>query len=402
MPYYTCRLAAEDGRVLSRNVLAPSPGECRKLFEAEGFGVLSVSRDWKKIQVNVAVFGKKIRDRDFILFNQELMALIKSGYPILKSIETIAGRMKNVPFQELLQKVGADIRAGKSLSEAFQPHENRFSTVYIAALMAGEKSGNLPGTIGRYIEYAKTITRTRSRIRSALVYPTMLIAFSLLLMTLLITFVLPKFATFYQGFQAELPGITRALIFLALGFRKYFLLVLFAAALLVLAFLRARKKPGFRVSLDKLKLKVPFGGPIMWESGISLFSRTLGLLLEAGISLLSAVGIACQAVPNRFLVKNLRSLPEAIKNGQALTDSLAATSVFPGLALDMIRIGETSANLQGMLGEVSDFYDERIRAKIETLVSLIEPVVIILMALIVAGMLLSVYLPIFNIIRIAR
>jgi type IV pilus assembly protein PilC len=402
MPYYTCRLAGEDGRLLSRSVLAPSPGDCRKLFEAEGYGVLSVTRDWRKLRIDVTVFGKKIRDRDFILFNQELMALIKSGYPILKSIETIAGRMKNVHLKELLQKVEADIRAGKSLSESFQPFESQFSTVYLASLMAGEKSGNLPGTIGRYVEYARTIARTKSRIRSALVYPTLLISFSLILMSILMTFILPRFATFYQGFQAEMPWITRALISVALGFRKYVLLILLVAVLLVLVFIRNRRKEDFRVALDRLKLRLPIGGIIWWESGISLFSRTLGLLLEAGISLLSAVGIACQAVPNMYILKNMRGLQDSIKNGQGLTDSLAGTGVFPGMALDMVRIGETSANLQGMLGDVADFYDERIRAKIDTLVSLIEPVVIIFMALIVAGMLLSVYLPIFNIIRIVR
>jgi type IV pilus assembly protein PilC len=402
MPYFTCRLAGEDGRLMARNVLAPSPEECRKLFEAEGYCVLSVARDWKKLRIDFNLFGKKIRDRDFILFNQELMALIKSGYPILKSVETIAARMKNIHLKELLQKVEADVRAGKSLSESFQPHEDQFSTVYIASLMAGEKSGNLPGTIGRYVEYAKTVSRTKARIRSALVYPTLLITFSLILMGILINFILPRFASFYQGFQAEMPWITRALLFVALGLRRNILLILLVVIVLLLTCIRYRKKEEVRVAMDKLKLRIPFGGNIWWESGVSLFSRTLGLLLEAGISLLSAVGIACQAVPNRFLVRNTRGLQDAIKNGQGLTDSMAGTGVFPGMALDMIRIGETSANLQGMLGDVADFYDERIRAKIDTLVSLIEPVVIIFMALIVAGMLLSVYLPIFNIIRIVR
>ena len=135
---------------------------------------------------------------------------------------------------------------------------------------------------------------------------------------------------------------------------------------------------------------------------MSLFSRTLSLLLEAGISLLSAIGIACQAVPNTFLVRSMKGVPDSIKNGLSLTESLAGTAVFPGLALDMVRIGEHSANLQGMLAEVADFYDERIRARIDTLVSLIEPIVIIFMGLVVAGMLLAVYLPIFNIIRVAR
>jgi type IV pilus assembly protein PilC len=389
MPYYICRLAGEDGRFLSRSVLAASPDECRKLYESEGFCVLSVARDWKKIQVQARLFGKKVRDKDFILFNQELMALIRSGYPILKSIETIAVRVKNIHLKEILLKVESDIRSGKSLSEAFLPYEDTFSKVYTASLMAGEKSANLAGTIGRYI-------------RSALIYPTLLMVFSFILVGVLINFILPRFATFYQDYQAEMPAITTALISFAMAVRRNLLFILLFLAALFLTFLRLRKNEEAQVAFDKFKLRIPYGRTLWRESGVSLFSRTLGLLLEAGISLLSVIGIACQAVPNKFLVRSMKGVPDSIKNGQSLTESLARTAVFPGLALDMVRIGEASANLQGMLAEVADFYDERIRARIDTLVSLIEPIVIIFMGLVVAGMLLAVYLPIFNIIRVAR
>jgi type IV pilus assembly protein PilC len=400
MPYYICRLTGEDGRLLSRSVLAASPDECRKLYESEGLCVLSVARDWKKLQVRL--FGKKVRDKDFIFFNQELMALIRSGYPILKSIETIAGRVKNIHLKELLLKVEADIRSGKALSEAFLPYEDMFSKVYTASLMAGEKSANLAGTIGRYVQYAKIVSQTKSKIRSALIYPTLLIIFSFILVGVLINFILPRFATFYQDYQAEMPAITTALISFAMAVRRNLVFILLFFALLFLAFLRFRKNKEAQVAFDKFKLSIPYGKTLWRESGVSLFSRTLGLLLEAGISLLSAIGIACQAMPNKFLVRSMKGMSDSIKNGQSLTESLAATEVFPGLALDMVRIGETSANLQGMLAEVADFYDERIRARIDTLVSLIEPIVIIFMGLVVAGMLLAVYLPIFNIIKIAR
>jgi type IV pilus assembly protein PilC len=400
MPYYICRLAGEDGRLLSRSVLAASPDECHKLYESEGFCILSVARDWKKIRVRP--FGKKIRDKDFILFNQELMALIRSGYPILKSIETIAGRAKNIHLKELLLKIEADIRSGKSLSEAFLPYEDMFSKVYTASLMAGEKSANLAGTIGRYVQYAKIVSQTKSKIRSALIYPTLLIIFSFILVGVLINFILPRFATFYQDYQAEMPAITTALISFAMAVRRNLVFILLFFALLFLVFLRFRKNEEAQVAFDRFKLKIPYGRTLLRESSVSLFSRTLGLLLEAGISLLSAIGIACQAMPNKFLVRSMKGMPDSIKNGQSLTESLAATAAFPGLALDMVRIGETSANLQGMLAEVSDFYDEMIRTRINTLVTLIEPIVIIFMGLIVAGMLLAVYLPIFNIIRVAR
>lgn len=402
MPHFFCRLATEEGRTLSQSFFAPSHKECRAHFEAEGFCVLSIKKDWKRISIPSFPFERKIKDKDFIMFNQEFVALIKAGYPILKSIEIIVARIKNVHLKEILMKVENEIRAGKSLSEAFAPHEKNFSTVYIAALMAGERSGNLASTISRFIDYAKVVSKTKSRIRSALTYPTLLLVFSFLLLAVLINFILPRFSAFYADFEAQLPGITRGLIAFSLAMRGQLPLLIVFIFLLFLIYFQIRKREKTLVLLDRFKLKIPYGRFIWLESGISLFCRTLSLLLGGGISLLSAVGIARQAVPNKFLIQRLKRLPEHIKNGESLSESLAKSGFFPLLALDMIRIGETSANLEGMLIDVADVYDERIQGKIDTFVTLVEPIIIIFMGLIVAVMLLSVYLPIFNIISVTR
>jgi len=402
MPYFSCRFAGENGRVLTRGMLATSAAECRKILEGEGLLVLSVRRDWKAVQSESIRFGRKIKDKDFILFNQEMVAMIKSGYPILRSLETISARLKNVYLKELLAKVADEVKLGKALSEAFLPYEKQFGTVYTASLMAGERSGNLAGAVTRYIQYAKVVSQTRSRIRSALAYPTLLIIFAFILFGILVNFILPRFSNFYRDFEAQLPAITRLLMSISMAVSTHWYVVPLAAVALTLFVLDRRKKPDFRVRMDRLKLGIPVGKGIWLESSVSVFSRTLGLLLEAGITLLQAVGIAIQAIPNAHLSRELREVPESIKNGAGLADSLALTEALPPLALDMVRIGESSANLPGMLGDVADFYDDRIRVKIDTLVSLIEPVVIIVMGLVVAGMLLAIYVPIFNVIRIAR
>jgi type IV pilus assembly protein PilC len=400
MPYYLCRIAGEDGRVESRSVLATAAQECRRTFESEGLLVLSVRRDWNKLG-NLGL-GRQVKQRDIILFNQELVAMIKAGYPILKSLESISGRSKNVHLREILIDVAGEVRKGKALSEAFLPYEKIFTPIFTASLMAGEKGGNLPASIGRYIQYAKMVNQTRSRIKSAMTYPTVLIVFSFILMSILMNFVIPRFADFYKSYETQLPGITRFIMGLATTLSHIWYLIAAAIVAAAVAFLRLRRRPDFRYQMDRFKLRVPFGRTIWVESGISLFSRTLGLLLEAGISLLTAIGIAIQAVPNAWMVRRMESVPDHIRNGEGLSDSLTQSGTFPPLALDMVRIGENSANLQGMLGDMADFYDERVRGKIDTLVTLVEPVVIILMGLVVAAMLLSVYIPIFNIIRVAR
>jgi len=402
MPYFLCRLATEDGRYLAQSFLASSVEDCRKHFEGEGFCILSIHKDWKKTSTPSFPFEKKIKDKDFIMFNQELVALLRAGYPILKSLELIASRAKNVHLKELLQKIEAGVRSGKALSESFAPYEKEFTKVYIAALMAGEQSGNLPGTIGRYLDYAKVIAQTRSRIRSALLYPTVLIVFALILMGILVNFILPRFTVFYADFGAQLPGVTRLIISLATGLRTATPVLLVALVILASVLPRLKKQEKVLLALEKLKLKIPYFRRIRLETAISLFSRTLSLLLEAGITLLPGLPIACQAIPNKFLMKQTRHVPEDIKNGGSLSDSLGRTGFFTPLATDMIRIGENSANLHGMLREVADVYDQRIQARIDTFVSLIEPGIIIVMGLLVALMLLAVYLPIFNIIQITK
>jgi len=402
MPYFLCRLATEEGRILSQTLLAPSLEECRRHFESEGFCVLSIKKDWTKINIRTIPFEKKIKDRDFILFNQELMALIKAGYPILKSLDIIAGRAKNIHLKELLLKIQDEIQAGKSLSEAFTPFEKDFSKVYTASLMAGEQSGNLTGSIARFIHYAKVLSQTKSRIKSALIYPSLLLFFAMALLIVLVTFILPTFAGFYEGFQADLPFISRWMMGFSLVARKGFPFLILILLLAAAGFIRMKKGEASAITLDRWKLKIPLARRIWTEMSISLFSRTLGLLLEAGIPLLAAAGVSIKAVPNKFQMQKLKGLPDHIRNGEGLSESLAKAGFFSPLSLDMIRVGETSANLDGMLREVADVYDEQVRTKIDTFVSLIEPTVIIFIGLVVAGMLLSVYLPIFNTIQIVR
>jgi len=402
MPYFLCRLAAEDGRVFTESFLATSGDECRRHFESEGFCVLSIKKEWKKQRLSSLSFEKRVKDRDFIMFNQELMALVRAGYPVLRSIEVISNRVRNPYLKEVLRKVESDIRHGKSLSESFAPFEKRFSKIYTAALMAGEQSGNLPETIGQFNEYAKVVAQTKSRIRSALIYPTLLLAFSISLLGILINFVLPNFSEFYRDFEAQLPLLTTWLISFSLFFRSHWPLWIALAVMLVVAYILLKRNEKTLLWLEKMKLKIPLGRTIWIESAISLFSRTLSLLLQAGVPLLAGVGLAFQAIPNKYLTSRTTVVPAGIKNGESLSESLAKTEFFPPLSLDMIRIGETSASLGGMLKEVAEVYNESIQAKIDTFVSLIEPIIVIFMGVLVAAMLLTVYLPIFNIIKVAR
>jgi len=402
MSSYTCRLADEAGTVLNRTFPGSSPEDCRRHFESEGFCVLSIRRERRKLGTLLRASEGKIKPRDFIMFNQEFTAMIRAGFPVLRCLEAIGGRTKNPALKSVLGRVENDIRHGKALSEAFAPFEDRFSKVYTAALMAGEISGTLPETIGQYVGYAKTVDRTGRRIRSALTYPTLIICFSIGLLFLLLNFVLPNFSSFYADFETSLPFLTSSLIAFSLFLRRNWVVWPVLAAGLVFLYWRMKRNAEMRRAWDKLKLRAPMARPLIVESAVSLFSRTLSLLLGAGASLVEAVGLASQAIPNKHLAGLMEPVPAGIRNGESFSEALGKAGFFPPMALDLVRIGESSANLGGMLRELADVTEERIQQKLDTLVSLVEPVVIILTGILVAGMLLAVYLPIFRIIQVAR
>lgn len=402
MSSYTCRIADDAGTVLRRTYPALTPEDCRRHFESEGFCVLSVRRERRKLRSLLRGSDGKIKPRDFILFNQEFTAMIRAGFPVLRCLEAIGGRTKNSALKSVLGRVENDIRHGKALSEAFAPFEDRFTKVYTAALMAGEISGTLPETIGQYVSYAKTVDRTRRRVRSAMTYPALIICFSLALLFLLLNFVLPNFSEFYADFETKLPYLTSQLIKFSLFIRRNAIIWPILAAVLVYLYWRMKRKPEMRRKWDEMKLRVPLARPLIVESAVSLFSRTLSLLLGAGASLVEAVGLASQAIPNKYLAGRMEPVPAGIRNGESFSEALGKTAFFPPMALDLVRIGESSADLSGMLRELADVTEERIQQKLDTLVSLVEPVVIILTGVLVAGMLLAVYLPMFRIIQVAR
>ncbi|NMD10739.1 MAG: type II secretion system F family protein, partial [Acidobacteria bacterium] len=317
MSSYICRIADDAGTVFRRTFPASTASDCRRHFESEGFCVLSVRRERRKIGSLLRGSEGKIKARDFIMFNQEFTAMIRAGFPVLRCLETIGGRTKNPALKNVLGRVENDIRHGKALSEAFAPFEDRFSKVYTAALMAGEISGTLPETIGQYVSYAKTIDRTARRVRAALTYPTLIICFSAGLLLLLINFVLPNFSEFYADFETSLPYLTSALIQFSLFLRRNWIIwPVLAAALVVLAW-RMKRNPDMRRRWDRLKLRVPVARSLIVESAVSLFSRTLSLLLGAGASLVDAVALASQAVPNKHLAGRMEPVPAGIRNGEA-------------------------------------------------------------------------------------
>jgi len=397
---YICKLGTSEGRVIEKVCHAVTENSARQQMADKDYFVFSV-RKKGLFAFSMGDLGrigrtrKRIKTNDFLIFNQEFTALIKAGLPILHSLGIISERMENPHFKRVLVSIRDEVESGTSLSEAFEA-QGGFSRVYTASLMAGEQSGDLVGVIRRYVDYLKIILNIRRKVVSALVYPIILVVLSVVLISIMILYVIPNFQTFYLDFDAELPLLTQMLMAVAFFFKNNILYILGAMVLFVIGLKLYDRSAAGGVAMDRISMRIPVIGPLMQRYSISQMCRTLATLLSGGIPLLLSLDVASKAIGNRLVSREVGTVVQEINEGQSLADSLERTGLFTGMTIEMVRVGETSGALTEMLGNIADFYDEEVDNRITVLISMLEPVLLITMGMVIAGMLLAMYLPLFE------
>jgi type IV pilus assembly protein PilC len=396
MGQFLCRVADADGRVFSHVEAASTLEEARQKLVDRGLYVYSVqSRGGRLANVFRQKSGRQIGGSEFLILNQQLNTLIKAGLPILKSLDLLATRASSPKLRPVISQIRDRVREGKSLSEAVD-EAGVFSKVYSTAILAGEKSGNLPGVLEQYIAYQRVSTGVRKKILASLVYPVLLISVAIVIVTYLVTVVIPKFALLYRDLGAELPAPTRLLIALTVDYRFVFLGAVAALALAAVAiFLWSRSEEG-GTAFDRLKFRLPVIGDTLLKFQVAQFSRTLSTLLSGGTPLVAGLQTASDAITSKLLRATVSQATQMVREGESLHSALASKGVMPEMALDMIEVGESSGALSPMLNSVAEFYEEEVNLRSGALVSLIEPILLIFMGLLVAFILISLYLPIFS------
>lgn len=396
MGEFVCRVADANGRVFSHVEAAADQEEARQKLADRGLYVYSVDARNTLVSGFLGVRReRKIGGSDFLVLNQQFNTLIKAGLPILRALDLLATRASAPKLRPILTQIRDRVREGRSLSEAVD-EAGVFSKVYSTAILAGEKSGNLSGVLEYYIAYQRVSTGVQKKLVAALVYPTLLIITAITIVTYLVTFVVPKFGMLYRDLGVELPTPTKILIAVTVDYRQYILLVI---ALVVLAavgvFFWSRSDQG-GVAFDRFKFKLPVLGPTLLKFQVAQFCRTLATLLTGGTPLVAALATAAESIGSRLLKGTVGQATQMVREGETLHGALAANRVMPEMALDMIEVGESSGALAPMLNSVAEFYEEEVSLKLGAMVSLIEPVLLIVMGLLVAGILISLYLPIFS------
>jgi len=401
MAEFICRLGTPAGEVVTRTVEAPGVQEARVRLEREGFRVFNVTPPKTTGVSALTRLGSRgahprVKANDFLLFNQQLAALVRAGIPILQAISMLRKRAASARLRAVLGDVEEQIRGGAALSQAFAAQGSIFPRIYTASILAGERSGALDEVLKRYVTYMRRNVGLRRKIRGALAYPLFLLFASGCMVTFLTIYVVPRMSELFSGFGSQLPTVTQIVV----GISRWLSanVIWFGPLMIggaVALFLWSRTPTG-RLQLNSLILKIPLAGNLVVQMSAAQVTRSLATLLAGGITLIESWEIAAESITNLELRRRSSAILPLIREGRSFTESLESAGWLPALALDMIGIGERSGSLREMLDEVAVFYDAESEVRLEQLTTTLEPAILVVMGGVVVTILLAIYLPIIQ------
>ncbi len=395
MAEFLVKMADERGHVLEQLESGASEQDIRDRFIQQGYLVY-----WVKSRAMLPGWPlrrrqQRLKTDAFVIFNQQFLTLIKAGLPILKSLDLLTRRQRNPYFKSMLENVQQRVKSGELLSDAFAA-QGSVSKIYTTTLLAGERSGNLEEVLGRYIAFQRVTGTFRKKLVASLIYPAMLITALTVMLTFLMTYVVPQFAELYKDMGADLPTMTLFMLGIGTSIRHYSYLIVAGILLLVAAvWFWVRSKQGSRL-LDAVRYRLPLLGPVWMKYQIAMFSRTLATLLTGGLPLVPSLETASQSINSFKIAHSVEHAAKRVREGRSLSFSLEETEFFPDLAVEMVEVGESTGALPAMLNSVAEFFEEDVQNALTAAMQLVEPVILIFMGATVAFVLISLYLPIFS------
>ncbi len=408
MQTFQCTLGTAGGAVVREKRTAETAESLRKQLEGQGFYIFEIAPDGAgaatsrlnvkfNLDLKVPLALRGVGPKELLIFTQELLALVRAGLPIPMALDLLAQRAQHPKLRPVLSAVRDDVRGGSTLSGALGKHRSVFPGILVASARAGEQSGTLPDALSRYVVVLKQLVALRRRVMNALMYPFVLLLLSVAVVIFLIVYVVPRFSTIYQDLGRSIPVPTQVLLGLTAAIQANWLLILGGiAASAAAAWTWGRSEAGLQLR-DRLVLAIPWAGEVIRRYALTQFCRTLAMVLSGGIPMLQALPVAIGAIENRYLQGKMQRLAPTVATGTPLATALEESGASPGLAVEMLAVGEQTGNLENMLGNVADFFGEEVESRLAAMAALIEPIIMVGMGLLVATILIVMYLPVFQI-----
>lgn len=404
MPTYTYKARDRQGEPLTATIEAENELSAAMSLRSIGYSVISIERE-AQLKANLADFWQKIRKTyqyELVLFSRQLASLLKAGITITQALSSIAEQTKNKILKETINTVLKDILAGISFSEALTRHPGIFSDLFVSMIKVGETAGILDEVLDRLAQLAAQELEVKTRIKSAMTYPLILVTVAIIIVSFLLVNIIPKFVVVFEAYEAKLPLATQILLGISFLTRRLYVLFIAVFAIFIFLFRRYLKTKKGRYKFDFYLLRLPLFGQLYLKLIVARFSRTLGALVKSGVSILEALSVTEKTVGNSVISRVIDNIRSAITEGQSLAEPFKASGVFPATVIQMVSLGEKSGKLDQMLIEVADFYDREVDYTIRNITTALEPLLLLTMGAMVAFIALSVLLPIFNLIKVFR
>jgi type IV pilus assembly protein PilC len=341
--------------------------------------------------------GGRVKEKEIVIFARQFATMIDAGLPIVQCLEILVAQQENANFRRVLFEVKQEVESGSTLAESFKKHPKAFDDLFVNLISAGEVGGILDTILLRLAAYLEKVMKLKGKVKSAMVYPAVIVVVSIAVVTILLGFVIPVFENMFREMgNAELPGPTRVVINLSNAFKAYWYIFFGVLGAMVFAYFQIAKTPKGRLAIDKITLQLPVFGPLLRKVAVARFTRTLGTMLSSGVPILDALLIVGKTAGNKVIENAIMLTRTSISEGRTIVEPLSETKVFPAMVVQMIGVGEATGAMDAMLSKIADFYDDEVDSAVDALTSLIEPVMMVVLGGVIGGMVVAMYMPIFK------
>jgi len=396
MPIYAWEGKTPRGNIQKGEMEAINEAAVRAALRGQRVQVIKVKTKPKDLLENISFLQPKVKGKDLAVFTRQFATMINAGLPLIQGLDILSSQEPNPTLKKAIAKIKGDVESGSTLSNAIKKHPKIFSDLYVSLVAAGEMGGMLDNILNRLAIYIEKAEKLKGKVKGALVYPSVVLTISIVVIAILLIFVIPVFQEMFEGLGGELPALTQAVVDLSNFLQKYIIYIIGALVLVYFAFIRFRSTEKGRVIVDKTLLGLPVFGNLLKKSGVANFTRTLGTMTTSGVPILDSLGIVAATAGNKVIEKAILDTKVSISEGKTIAEPLAKSGIFPPMVTQMISVGESTGALDTMLEKIADFYEDEVDAAVDALTSLIEPFMMVFLGGTIGTMLAAMYLPIFK------
>ncbi len=398
MPVYVWEGRTLKGERKKGEIEAGNPSLASAALRKQQIIPLTIKEKGKgmSMEIKLPSFGGGVKEKELVVFTRQFATMIEAGLPLVQCLDILASQQQNKTFKSVIQQVKEDVESGSTFSDALRKHPKVFSDLYVNLVAAGEVGGILDTILNRLAVFMEKAMKLKSKVKGAMVYPASILSIAVIVVIILLTYVIPTFQKMFESFGGELPGPTQFVIGLSNWVRAYLLYVIIGFIILVIGIYRTYKTEKGRMWIDKLLLKAPIFGDLIRKVSVARFTRTLGTMISSGVPILEALDIVARTAGNKVVEEAVLKTKVNISEGKTIAEPLAETNVFPPMVIQMIAVGESTGAMDAMLSKIADFYDDEVDAAVAALTSLLEPVLMVFLGVVIGGMVITMYLPIFK------